>query len=155
MTKITITIETENVAVLSAVANAVKNTPPEGFVSENGPLPTEIQVHAPEEKAVEAVEAVVATPEAVVEVAEPTIPQEAVTTPVEAPKPDEGVKAIGQELRQALLGVSKLEGKTIQCAKEIAAKAAGIDVSEIGKDFPSHPKAKSAIDALRGVIANG
>jgi hypothetical protein len=145
-----ITINTDDPQVIINIAKAVNNTPPAGFVSVPGGTstsidvkPPEVVIHTTEDKVEEAKAAVNVTEEATVKVEEPIVKEE----------PTADVKAIGQKLRQLLLNVSKLDGKTIQDAKEIAAKGAGVDTSAINKDFPAHPKAHDAIKALEGVLA--
>jgi len=144
----TINITTDDPAVLIAIGKAVKNLPPEGFTSVDAHETPEVTIHAAKEKIEEAAKAV-------------NVKGEVKVVKEETPKPEpidprgrepEEIKEIGQRLRQALLGVSKLDGKSVKDAKDIAAEAAGVPVESIGKDFPSHPKALDAIAALEALL---
>lgn len=144
----TITIETENPAVLIAIAKAVKNTPPVGFTEVrpgDDVKPPEVSIHTTEAKAEDAKEAVNVNPKATVKVEDPLA--------APSPPPAADTAAIGQRVRELLLAVSKMDGQTIQTAKDIAVNAVGGGVA-VDKEFPNHPKVQDAIKALEAV-ANG
>lgn len=136
-----------DVRILSAIARAINNVPPEGYtevrVGED-PKPAEVTIHASSEKAEEAVESVNLNDAATAKV-EKLVENQVDKTP-------DDTKDKGQRLRELLLGVSKIDGQNIQTAKKIAADAAGIMPDEINKDFPNHPKVDDAIKALEGLI---
>jgi len=145
-----LTIETENPAVLVAIANAVKNTPPLGFQS-SSEKPIPINVHASIKDMKAAKDNLVLAPNTTVQEVpneEPPSPP----APIVDPLSEEAAKDKGQDIRKLLLAVSKLDGHDIQTAKAVAAKAAGIDPSGINKDFPTHPKADDAIKALKALV---
>ena len=145
----TLTINTDDPIVLANIAKAIANTPPAGFVSvDGGVMPDQpVIIHATEAKKEEAKAAVVKKEST--KVKEEPIPEPEPTPP---PAATADSAEIGQRLRELLLAVSKLDGKTIADAKQIAATGAGVDVTAINKDFPSHPKAADAIAALEASL---
>jgi hypothetical protein len=141
-----LTIKTDNPALLIAIANVVKNTPPVGY---NEGKPVEVNVHASLKDMKAAVDNVDLAPNAKVKeepIDEPT------TKPVD-PLASEAAKDKGQRIRKLLLAVSKLDGQDIQSAIAVAAKAAGVEPSGVNKAFPSHPKADEAIKSLEAMLA--
>jgi hypothetical protein len=141
-----VTIRTDNPAVLVAIAKAVENTPPLGW---NEGKPTDVNVHASLKSMKEAMDTVNAKADVLIK--EDVIPAPTITPPVEptaTPAPPIDTKEVGQRLREALLAVSKMEGQTIQTAKEIAVNAVGGGVA-VDKDFPNHARVEEAITALR------
>jgi hypothetical protein len=174
LTLFKLTIETDNPAVLAAIANAVNNTPPKGW---DGGQPPEVTVHATPEKLREAIDAVnpvegaVVKPEGVVSPTDKGSAAEAIrddaVTKAKAkrekakekaaqpdPKPEPVDAKDAEERRVILRGlvvrVSKETPKTLKEATETAAKAAGVDtparLSNCSAD--AFGKAKAALEAL-------
>lgn len=142
-----LTIKTDNPEVLKAVAVAVKNAPPATLqMSDSVP----VNVHASIKDMKEAVDNLDAVPEAKVveQPSEKPLTEPAPTVEDKVAPSEDDAKEKGQRLRQLILAVSKLDGQSIQSAKEVAATAAGITPDKIDKDFPKNPKVDAAISAL-------
>lgn len=163
-----LTIETDNPAILAAVAQAVQNTPPVGW-SEGRPKPPEVNVHASLKSMKDAKEAVNLADGATV--AEEVIPDDlpvttagmkAATEKSKAGKANEAAKAHNanfdpedsEERRKALRGlvvkVSKETDKTIKEATAAATKAAGLSSpAELGNcSAEAFGKAKAALGMI-------
>lgn len=142
-----LTIETDNPAILAAIANAVKNTPPAGW-TEGHAKPPEINVNASLKNMKAAKEAVNVNEEATVK--EEVIPEEKPTpqpTPQVDPKDAEERRVI---LRGLVVKVSKETDKTLKEATEAATKAAGLEnPSQLTNcSVEAYEKAKAALEGL-------
>ena len=152
----TVTIETDNPAVLVAFANAVKNTPPVGYTeSKPKPIdteasmkdlkadPVEVTVHAPAEKVEAAKAALNAVPEATVK-----------SDPIPSGQKTEiDVDARRKQLRQLVIEVSKMDDYDVKSASALAVKAAGLETSAELATCPEESFQK-AINELRKVAAS-
>ena len=139
----------QGIQQLGRLARALNNVPPTGLRTASGPMetpPPDVTVHAPPTQAAQAQAAVNTAPGA-------TVAADPLPDPVAAPTlTEEQIKATGQRLRELLLSVTKMPGKDINTAKQIAAAAAGVPVEKIDKDFPAHPNVAAAIGALEHAL---
>lgn len=145
----TVTITTDNPAILVAIGNAVKNIPPAGY-EEGRPKPVEVNVHSTLKEAKNAKETVNLAENAKA-VAKPVEPEPKPEPKPEAkPSPDD-VEKRRQELRSLVVKVGKETNKGLKEVTQIAVDAAGLQsASELSAcSVEAYEKAKKALeDAL-------
>lgn len=151
-----LTIETDNPAILAAIANAVKNTPPAGWTEASGP--PEVNVHASLKSMKAAKEAVNVTDGATVK--EEVIPEEKAkpdkkattpkSEPVQPPVDPKDAEERRVILRGLVVRVSKETDKTLKEATEIAANASGVGSPAhlTNCSVEAFEKARAALEAL-------
>lgn len=125
-----VTIQTDNPAVLIAIAKAVQNTPPVGFQQVGGDEPTEVTINAVKEKVEEAKAALNLTPDASVKVDE-------VPAPESVPQSDEAEQERRRKiLRGLIVKVAEADGYDVRKASDLAIEAAGVPNGAALADCP-------------------